>query len=120
MRFDEAILGPGYYTREDFLDSYGGVAGLAKWERAAVYDSDASSVSPDADGSGGGAHSADGSGADDGAAVGSHVDATSAGGSPTAAPVVMVVFNFKRRNWPSRSDQKRAHRGLALFSISGP
>ena len=44
MRYDKAILGPGYFTREDFLDYYG-YNGIARWERATVYDSDASSDS---------------------------------------------------------------------------
>jgi len=44
MRYDKAILGPGYFTREDFLDYYGH-DGIARWERATAYDSDASSDS---------------------------------------------------------------------------
>ena len=43
MRHDKAILGPGYFTREDILDFYGDVEGATRWERAKVYDSDDSS-----------------------------------------------------------------------------
>jgi len=38
MRYDR-ILGPGFFTREDFLDFYGDADGASLWARARVYDS---------------------------------------------------------------------------------
>ena len=77
MRYGKAILGPGYFTRDDFLDYYGH-NGIARWERATVYDSD-----DNADGSNDGADIAGGSDENDDAAVGPHDDADYADGSGT-------------------------------------
>ena len=35
MRYDQAILGPGYFTRDDYPDYYGHINGIARWDRAA-------------------------------------------------------------------------------------
>ena len=64
LRFDETPDGHGYYTRDGFLRYYGDIDGAARWERAAVYGSGASSDSPAVDSSDDGANDADDSGAD--------------------------------------------------------
>ena len=72
MRYD----GPGYFPRDASLNYYGDIDGVARWERATVYDPD--------DGAGGsddGADDADGSGADDDDVAGPHDDAAYAAGS---------------------------------------
>ena len=47
MRYEKSILDgwPRIFSRDDFLDFYGDIDGAARWERAAVYDSDDSSDS---------------------------------------------------------------------------
>ena len=55
LQYDETPPdGPGYFTRNGFLDYYGGVVGAARWDRAGSCDTDGN-----AGGSDGGAIAAD-------------------------------------------------------------
>ena len=81
MRYDEFILdSPYYFSRDDFLDYYGHLGRVARWERATVHGSD-----DDAESSDDGADDADGPDEDDEDAVGPHGDADYAAGSDTSA-----------------------------------
>ena len=80
MRYEKAILGSGYFTRGGFLDYYGRINGIARWERAAVYES-----GDDADGSNNVAGDAEGSDEYSDGAVGPHDDADYAAASDAYA-----------------------------------
>ena len=76
---DESSDGPGDLILDDFLDNYGHIDGVARWECAKVHDPEDGAVGSDE-----GAGNAGGSGEDDDGAIGPHEDADNPAGSDAA------------------------------------
>lgn len=95
LRFGDSADGPGYFIRDEFLDYYGDIDGIARWVRATVYNPDVGAAASNAD-----ADTADGSGANGDDVAGSRDGAAYADDPPIAGAAACRATHSGRAGIP--------------------